>query len=235
MTNQRDKIWAVVPAAGVGSRMGLEIPKQYLNVAGKPIIQHTLELLLGLDQLAGVMVSISCEDHWFSDLNFNDERVSSTVGGSTRAISVLNGLNALDQSAAKQDWVLVHDAARPCLSLSLLQDMVETIKAEPVGGIMAIKAKDTLKQAKVKNGVSYINNTVDRSAVWQAQTPQMIRYGELKNALNYCLDNNIATTDEASALEQLGRPVRLFEGSADNIKVTTPEDQKLAEFVLGSL
>ena len=235
MANQSDKIWAVVPAAGVGSRMGLGIPKQYLNVAGKPIIQHTIELLLGLDQLAGVMVSISSEDHWFSNLNFNDERVSSTVGGATRAISVSNGLDALSQSAVKQDWVLVHDAARPCLSLNLLRDMVETIKVEPVGGIMAVNAKDTLKQAKIENGVSYINNTVDRSAVWQAQTPQMIRYGELKNALNYCLDNNIATTDEASALEQLGRPVRLFEGSADNIKVTTPDDQKLAEFVLGSL
>ena len=235
MANQSDKIWAVVPAAGVGGRMGLGIPKQYLNVAGKPIIQHTIELLLGLDQLAGVMVSISSEDHWFSNLNFNDERVSSTVGGATRAISVSNGLDALSQSAVKQDWVLVHDAARPCLSLNLLRDMVETIKVEPVGGIMAVNAKDTLKQAKIENGVSYINNTVDRSAVWQAQTPQMIRYGELKNALNYCLDNNIATTDEASALEQLGRPVRLFEGSADNIKVTTPDDQKLAEFVLGSL
>lgn len=233
MTSQNDKIWAVVPAAGVGSRMGLEFPKQYLQVAGKPIIQHAIERLLTLDQLSQVIVCLSPEDQWFGELEVDVEKVSTTFGGSTRAISVFNGLAALSEKAMEQDWVLVHDAARPCLSSGLLQEMVVAIKSEPVGGIMAVRAKDTLKQAKTEHGASYIGATIDRSAVWQAQTPQMIRYGELKAALSYCLDNKIAITDEASALEQLGRPVRLFEGAADNIKVTSPGDQKLAEFILG--
>ncbi len=247
MSSLNETIWGVMPAAGIGSRMQLKTPKQYLKVAGKTVLEHSMSLLLDLPQLSKMVVCVSSHDAVFETLP-NHPQVFSTQGGETRADSVLNGLRALDQ-AQHDDWVLVHDAARPCLPPLVLQRLVTELVGCDVsvaGGILALPAQDTLKQATLKpnllkpsklneceaDQVPYIAKTLDRSVVWQAQTPQMFRYGVLRESLEHCLQNNWVVTDEASALELNGHAVKLIEGSAQNIKITTQHDLKLAEFLL---
>ena len=231
------KLWGVMPAAGAGTRMELGFPKQYLKIAGKTVIEHSIEVMLGLDELAQLTVCLSADDDRFSALRYDDERLSTTLGGETRAQSVLNGLIAIESQAEPNDWVLVHDAARPCLQPSMLEHLVVSLREEETGGILAIPAKDTLKLAGPSEqnddqGGPLVIRTLDRSKVWLAQTPQMFRYKVLLSALNYCIENGLKVTDEASALEQAGYAVKLIAGSAANIKVTNPEDQRLAEFLL---
>ena len=226
------KIWCVVPAAGIGSRMGLEFPKQYLEVAGKPIIQHTIEALLKLNQIEGLVVCLAPHDRWFSSLQINDDRIIVTEGGATRAESVINGLHRLQDMAQDDDWALVHDAARPCVDPANIEAMIVALENQPVGGILAVEAKDTLKQAEIVDGKSFSQKTIDRSRIWQAQTPQMIRYSKLRSALKRCIEQGVNITDEASALEVVGESVMLCKGSASNIKVTTPEDHNLVEYLL---
>jgi len=226
------KLWAIMPAAGVGSRMGLEFPKQYLTVAGKPIIQHSMELLLGIRDLTKLVVCLSPHDVHFSHLDVTHPALHTTLGGASRAQSVLNGLLAIQDEVNADDWVLVHDAARPCLEPRVLSHFINVVQSDDVGGILALKAKDTLKRAGQGEHRGRILETLDRSDVWQAQTPQMFRYALLFNALNHALTNQLDVTDEASALEYQGHAVKLVDGSAANIKVTNPEDQALAEFLL---
>lgn len=230
--NNDKKIWAIMPAAGVGSRMELEFPKQYLEIAGKAIIQHTVERLLKLPPLNGLVICLAENDRWFSGLGIKDSRIILTTGGDTRADSVMNGLDRLSDIAHDDDWALVHDAARPCVVLSDIQSMISELHDEPVGGILAVKAKDTLKRASLVSGESFSDATIDRNEIWHAQTPQMIRYAKLRIALRTCREKGVNITDEASALEFVGESVRLCEGSAHNIKVTTPEDRDLAEYLL---
>lgn len=221
-------LWAVVPAAGSGSRMHSDLPKQYMLLNGIPIIEHTVNALLSHHRIKSLMLCLPVSDQRFSRLAIaDDKRIQTTQGGDSRAQSVLNGLNALD--AHDDDWVLVHDAARPCLSPRLLARLIKQVDNDGIGGILATPVKDTLKHANQQRRVC---STIDRSELWQAQTPQMFRYGLLKKALTYAIDTGEPVTDEASALELMGYQPRLIEGEARNLKVTTRDDVEIAEFLL---
>ncbi|GLS26013.1 2-C-methyl-D-erythritol 4-phosphate cytidylyltransferase [Marinibactrum halimedae] len=225
------KLWAIVPAAGVGARMGSDLPKQYLTMQGKTVIEHTLDRLLTLPTLEKVIVAIGKHDGiWQTLLSASSHRVLSTIGGRDRADSVLAGLNALKTLASDDDWVMVHDAARPCVRLPCLEKLIQKVVEHDCGGILAVPASDTLKQSSADNIVSC---TIDRQEIWQAQTPQMFKVGQLREALAAALEGGYPVTDEASAIERAGLPVMLVEGRRDNIKITHPEDLPLAEFLLG--
>jgi len=227
-----NKLWVVIPAAGSGQRMQSALPKQYLTLNGKTILEHTLSVFLRRDDIEKVVVCLARDDQvWPTLACANEPKLVTQVGGATRADSVLNGLSGLPDSVHDDDWVLVHDAARPCLHDDVLQRLIEQLSEDNVGGILAIPAKDTLKQSS-SDLSPRVESTLDRSLVWQAQTPQMFRYKLLKDALNHALNSNIDITDEASALESTGKQPRLIEGDARNIKVTTPDDLVFAEFLL---
>lgn len=215
--------WALIPAAGVGSRMAADRPKQYLEVAGKTIIEHSLACFLDHPQLLGIVVSLAADDPYWPHLACATEpRLQRAEGGRERADSVLNGLLRLSELGARdEDWVLVHDAARPNLARSDLDLLLAELAGDAVGGLLAVPARDTLKRAGPDGRV---RETVDRSTIWQAYTPQMFRLGELQRALADALLAGVATTDEASAMEWAGHAPRLIEGRADNLKVTRPED-----------
>ena len=215
--------WLVVPAAGVGARMAADRPKQYLEVAGRCILEHTLDCFLDHPGLLGVMVCLAVDDPYWPNLALaSDPRIRRADGGRERADSVLAGLHALQLAgAAEDDWVLVHDAARPNLARSDLDRLLDTLATDPVGGLLAVPARDTLKRADAAGRVA---QTVDRAVIWQAYTPQMFRLGDLRQALDAALAAGVPITDEASALEWVGKAPRLVEGRADNLKVTRPED-----------
>ncbi|MGE8362484.1 2-C-methyl-D-erythritol 4-phosphate cytidylyltransferase [Pseudomonas sp.] len=215
--------WALIPAAGVGSRMRADRPKQYLELGGKCILEHTLGCFLDHPQLRGLVVSLAVDDPFWPTLACaNDPRVLRADGGRERADSVLNGLLRLTEAGAdEQDWVLVHDAARPNLAQSDLDLLLAELVDDPVGGLLAVPARDTLKRAGADGRV---RETVDRSVIWQAYTPQMFRLGMLHRALAEALVSDVSITDEASAIEWSGQSPRLIEGRADNLKVTRPED-----------
>ena len=222
------QFWTVIPAAGIGSRMRADRPKQYLQLAGKTVIEHTLGCFLSHPQLQGLVVSLAGDDPYWSDLRCaNDPRIQRANGGSERADSVLAGLRRLSELGARdEEWVLVHDAARPNLSREDLDRLLAELADDPIGGLLAVPARDTLKRAG-DNG--RVKDTIDRSVIWQAFTPQMFRLGALHDALVGALDAGAAVTDEASALEWAGYSPRLIEGRADNLKITRPEDLQWLE------
>ena len=222
------RYFAIVPAAGSGSRFGAEKPKQYLSLLGRPLIFHTLAALVACAEIERVWVVLSPDDpYWFqhdwSDLGAKLETVR--CGGATRAESVTNGLQAAAMVAADDDWVLVHDAARPCLSAEMLKSLFADLANDPVGGLLAVPVADTLKRADAEQRVAA---TEPRDALWQAQTPQMFRYGRLLEALKNCT----GVTDEASAIEALGLKPKLVSGDSTNLKVTYPADLVLAAMIL---
>ena len=222
------KVWVVIPAAGSGSRMQQSIPKQYLSLAGRAVIEHTLAVFVDRADITGVTVCLPADDQTFQALETAaHEKVTVTVGGTSRAKSVLNGLRSLNADC--NDWVLVHDAARPCLSSHMLDQLIEQVANDEVGGILAMPAKDTLKRSD-ENG--HIAQTIDRSVIWQAQTPQMFRFGILIDCLERALNDGIEITDEASALEAYSHKPKLVKSDARNLKITTPEDLVLAEFLV---
>jgi len=226
------RCWALVPAAGVGKRMGSVIPKQYLSLAGQPVIVHALTTLLEHPCIAGLVVAIGAEDEWWPTVaaEFRTAKPLRVVaGGAERCHSVLNGLEALWEWATPSDWVLVHDAARPCLIAEDLNRLLAALMNDPVGGLLAVPVRDTLKQADVAGRIAA---TVDRSRLWHALTPQMFRLGMLREVLRAALARGLLVTDEAAALEAAGFAPRLVEGRADNLKITRPEDLALAEFYL---
>lgn len=222
------KIWVIVPAAGSGSRMQQSIPKQYLNLGGRTVIEHTLAVFINRADITNVTVCLPADDQTFQTLEISThEKVAVTLGGESRAQSVLNGLRSI--KASSKDWVLVHDAARPCLSRQLLDELIEQLQNDEVGGILAMPAKDTLKRSDA-NGL--IEQTVDRAVIWQAQTPQMFRFGILIDCLARALQDGKDVTDEASALEAFSYKPRLVKSDARNLKITTPEDLAFAEFLV---
>lgn len=226
--NQSFQCWAVVPAAGVGKRMQADRPKQYLPLAGKTVIEHTLSRLLESGAFEAVSVAISAEDPYWPELEISKHpNIVTAPGGKERADSVLSALKFLEGKAAENDWVLVHDAARPCLTASDIQRQISTLQDDPVGGILALSSHDTLKQVDGDT----ITATIDRKQVWRALTPQMFKYGMLRDALQQT-EGNPAITDEASALELLGYKPKIVEGRPDNIKITRPEDLALAAFYM---
>ncbi|OCT28024.1 2-C-methyl-D-erythritol 4-phosphate cytidylyltransferase [Pseudomonas putida] len=223
MIQELPAFWAVIPAAGIGARMAADRPKQYLQLGRQTILEHSLDCFLDHPRLKGVVVSVAEDDPYWPGLRCaNDPRIQRAAGGRERADSVLNALLLLHaQGAADDDWVLVHDAARPNLARSDLDKLLSELADDPVGGLLAVPARDTLKRADATGRVSA---TVDRTTVWQAYTPQMFRLGMLHRALAECLVADVAVTDESSAIEWAGHAPRLIEGRSDNIKVTRPED-----------
>lgn len=224
--------FALVPAAGGGARMGGECPKQYLMLAGQPLIRHALNTLAAVPEIERVFVVLSPDDVRWGDFDWSELTPRLTVlrcGGATRAESVTQGLRAMREYLAAEDWVLVHDAARACLARTHVEKLIAEVGDDPVGGLLAVPVADTLKRAKdrVADGVR-IAATVPREGLWQAQTPQMFRYGLLSEALEFAP----CVTDEASAVEALGLHPRLVAADATNLKVTYPLDLKLAEWIL---
>jgi 2-C-methyl-D-erythritol 4-phosphate cytidylyltransferase len=220
--------YAIVPAAGSGARFGSEVPKQYLELAGRPLIHHTLAALCRYEQIERVWVILSPGDEWWGAYDWTSlgpKLLAVFCGGATRAESVSNGLSAAASVLADDDWVLVHDAARPCLSQAMLAALCDELVDDPVGGLLAVPVADTLKRA---DAAQRIVATEPRDGLWQAQTPQMFRYGLLCKALA----RNFAVTDEASAIEAAGFKPRLVRADATNLKVTFPADLRLAELIL---
>ena len=223
---------AVVPAAGVGSRMGADIPKQYLQLAGKTVMERTLERLLQLPGLANIVVALGEGDPIWPGLEIrNDSRLHTVNGGKERADSVLNGLYKLRQLADDEDWVLVHDAARPCVRLAEIDLLIETCLNRGQGGILATPVHDTMKRSDSQNRIV---GTIPRENLWHACTPQLFRIGELTEAIESARDSGYPVTDEASAMERAGQQPLLVECSLANIKITRPDDLALAEFYLRS-
>jgi len=218
------RLWALIPCAGNGSRSGAQGPKQYQSVAGKPMVLHTLAAFAAVPRLAGTLVVVSAGDDFFSS-----QTVAAQVaacGGNTRAHSVTNGLAALlAQGASLHDWVLVHDAARCLITPEQINALIDACLADAVGGLLALPLPDTLKQA----AAGRVAATLERADKWLAQTPQMFRIGALQSALHTVGD---AVTDESSAMEAMGHAPLLVQGSAQNFKVTYPQDFALAHSVL---
>lgn len=225
-----ESLWAVMPAAGQGLRMGAEQPKQYLSLGAATVIEYSAEALLGWPRLTAMVVAVSATDSQWRHLDVAENaRVDTVIGGATRADSVLAGLRGLAPRAQPGDWVLVHDAARPCVRTEDLERLFSTCSADPVGGLLAMPCADTVKRAGPDGNVEA---TLNREQLWLAQTPQMFRYELLVEALELALREGVAVTDEASAMEQAGHCCRLAEGSVHNIKVTRPADLALAHFWL---
>jgi 2-C-methyl-D-erythritol 4-phosphate cytidylyltransferase len=217
---------ALVPAAGFGARMGHELPKQYLPLAGQPLIFHALHTLCSSPELATVFVVLAPDDtlfHTYDWSRFGEKLQPLYCGGATRAESVLNGL--LASELEPDDWVLVHDAARPCLTQAHLAKLIAELRGDEVGGILAVPVADTLKRS---DELQRIAGTEERAGLWQAQTPQMFRAALLAQALQQCRQ----VTDEASAVEALGLRPRLVLSETTNFKVTYPQDLLLAELLL---
>jgi len=218
----------IIPAAGIGSRMRADRPKQYLPLAGRALIEHTLDCFLDHPGLKTLVVCLAVDDPWWPQLPCADHPlIQRAAGGAERADSVLNGLDLLlATGASAADWVLVHDAARPNLARDDLDRLLAELADDPVGGLLAVPARDTLKRA---GSDGRVRETVDRSVIWQAYTPQMFRPGVLRDALAEALKAGAQITDESSAMEFAGLAPRLVEGRADNLKVTRPEDLQWLE------
>nr|VFK57763.1 MAG: 2-C-methyl-D-erythritol 4-phosphate cytidylyltransferase [Candidatus Kentron sp. UNK]VFK69190.1 MAG: 2-C-methyl-D-erythritol 4-phosphate cytidylyltransferase [Candidatus Kentron sp. UNK] len=224
--------WAVVPAAGIGRRMGTAIPKQYLPLDGRPVLEHTLMRIA--NHVRAVVVALAPHDRWWPTLRPDaNAPILSVTGGSQRCHSVSNALDMLwttpEIGAQEEDWVLVHDAVRPCVRATDVERLIAELSEHPVGGLLGARVRDTIKRA---NPTGDVIETVDREDLWQALTPQIFRLGELSEALAYCTRRDILVTDEAQAMERNGLAPRMVEGHGDNIKITSPNDLTLAALYL---
>lgn len=214
--------WAVVPAAGSGRRFGGERAKQYVELDGAPLIAHTLHALLAHPSVEGAVVALAADDaSWPGWSDILDKPVIACAGGATRAESVLAALEALPESVRADDFVLIHDAARPNLHAADLDALLERGRADPVGAILATPVRDTLKRAGDDGG---IDGTEPRERLWRALTPQLFRRMQLSRALEAALADGVAVTDESMAMERQGLRPLLVEGREDNLKITTPAD-----------
>ncbi|MFO7603188.1 MAG: 2-C-methyl-D-erythritol 4-phosphate cytidylyltransferase [Gammaproteobacteria bacterium] len=224
-------LWAVIPAAGVGRRMHTATPKQYLQLQGRTVLEQTVHRLAAVTSICGIAIAVNERDPYWSQQQFDvPQRIFRAPGGAERCHSVLNALQVVQaHGAAADDWVLVHDAARPCVRCTDIVSLIEQVRADGQGGLLAMPVHDTMKQADAQQRVA---RTVERSGLWHALTPQMFRLGELHDALVAALDEGYLVTDEASAMEHAGHHPLLVEGHGDNIKITRPEDLALAEFYL---
>ena len=221
----------IIPASGNGSRMKTATPKQYLRLEnGLSILDQSLKTLLKMDDILGCVVAISQSDEHFQTSAYqkHGKMLAITQGGQERFHSVLNALNTLSEFANEEDWVLVHDAVRPCIKASDVQSLINELKDGNDGGILATPVTDTLKLADN----SEVQKTVDREGLFQVQTPQMFKFGVLVKALEHVVSNNTHITDEAEAVTQIGGKVKIVIGSKNNIKVTVAEDLQLANYYL---
>ncbi len=224
------KFVVIVPAAGVGKRMLASCPKQYLTINNQSILTHTIERLLSHTKIGKVIIMLSDEDEYFSQTELADNaNIIRVSGGKKRVNSVLNGLQVIDDKECS--WVLVHDAARPCVTHDDIDKLIEHCIAKNCGGLLAAQVVDTMKQSSQVN-VNAVSSTIERSNLWHAFTPQMYKTVELKQAIEQALEQGLAITDESSAIELAGLPSLLVSGRRDNIKITRPEDLALATFYL---
>jgi 2-C-methyl-D-erythritol 4-phosphate cytidylyltransferase len=228
---------ALIPAAGQGLRMGGALPKQYQLCAGRPLIAYAIEAFASVDTIDAIYVVLASEDRAFPAVPLSARAQALTralpVGGPSRHESVLHGLDALQGGLQPDDWVLVHDAARPGLSGGMIAELLRVLAHDPIGGLLALPVADTLKSERSEQGQVRVAHTVERAGLWQAQTPQMFRYGLLRDALTRARERGQSVTDEASAMELAGWSPRLVNGSQSNFKVTYPEDLQLAELLFG--
>lgn len=232
MTHSKNKEFAplivVVPAAGVGKRMQADCPKQYLKINQHSILEHTVFKLLSHSRINKVIVVINSDDEYFADTALiTHQEVLTVYGGQERVDSVLSGLKAVNTK--KYPWVLVHDAARPCISHKDIDALIDCCATNEQGGLLAYPVKDTIKR---ENLTQHVDLTVDRSSLWHALTPQMYPTKQLIKAIEQAQKDEIVITDESSAIEHLGLPSILVQGSSANIKVTSPEDLALAKFYI---
>ncbi|MFU8837863.1 MAG: 2-C-methyl-D-erythritol 4-phosphate cytidylyltransferase [Thiohalomonadaceae bacterium] len=221
--------WVIIPAAGIGTRMRADRPKQYLQLAGKSVLEHTLAIFLDHPRIDGLVLALAAGDPWWPALGIRHAKLQLAEGGAERCDTVLHALDAIAGQAAAEDWVLVHDAARPCLRRSDLDLLLDTLKGHPCGGLLGIPIADTIKRSNAQNEVEA---TVPRDGLWRALTPQMFRYAALRKALQQARDRGLHVTDDASAMELAGQQPLMVEGHGDNIKITRPEDRLLAELYL---
>ena len=229
-TTQTVKYWAVVPAAGAGRRMNVDIPKQYLEIRGKTLMEHTVQRLLDFSLLEKIVVVLDKDDEHYQDIPLlRDSRILLAEGGEERYHSVLNGMKVLSDLTNKDDWIMVHDVARPCIRRSDLDWLVERLKGHSVGGLLGNPVRDTMKRAGMDGRVS---ETVDRASLWHALTPQMFRAGQLQVAMSKAINDKMPVTDEASAIEYIGLQPVMIEGHPDNIKVTRGSDLALASLYI---
>ena len=225
--------FALIPAAGHGTRMGAETPKQYLPLLGRPMIHHAIARLCSVPEIRWVYVVLAPNDEMWAQYDWHASSAKLRplfCGGDTRAASVLNGLLEIRSEVAAEDWVMVHDAARPCLMTHHIAALMSEVGEDEVGGLLAVPVADTLKRSDERGRV---RQTESREGLWQTQTPQMFRYGVLVNALQTI--GTEAPTDESRALENLGLQPKLVACDSRNLKVTYPQDLKLAELILENL
>jgi 2-C-methyl-D-erythritol 4-phosphate cytidylyltransferase len=228
--SSKQAVWAIVPAAGIGSRMQAEIPKQYLLIDGKPVLQLTLERLASHPGIEGIVIALAENDQWWPTLSLSLPcELLIATGGKNRSDSVSNALHVLQQHVAYNPWVLVHDAARPCLRHVDIDAMLNALSEDEIGGILGIPVSDTVKRVDDNH---IIQETVCRQGLWRAATPQMFRLDVLSQALISAADKSLVVTDEASAIELAGFKPRMVEGHSDNIKITLPQDLALAALYL---
>ena len=222
--------WAVVPAAGIGERMQSDRPKQYLQLEDKLVIEHTLQRLASHPEIKGIVIAIAQEDEWWPAVSVVVSCPLYVVhGGEQRSHSVLNALDKLSTLAADDTWVLVHDAARPCLRQEDIDRLLSALSNHDVGGLLGIPVNDTVKRT---SNDDVIMETIERRNLWRASTPQMFRLVILKSALQALREQNITVTDEASAIEFVGLEPVMVEGHADNIKITVSTDLALAQLFM---
>ena len=242
MSTEENKrsIWAIVPAAGVGKRMQSVIPKQYLPLNGRPVLEHTLNLLLANRAIDGVVIALQHDDGYWEDVTIeSDKPVIRAAGGKERADSVLSALDTLfqleevDATSAESLWVMVHDAVRPCLRQEDIAKLVTEVGDDINGGLLALPVRDTMKRQK-PGAISCVSETVERENLWHALTPQFFQAKVLKSALQKALEQDLAITDESSAMEFAGFAPRLVLGHEDNIKITRPADMRLASLYLSA-
>ena len=226
------RIWAVIPAAGVGKRFSSDIPKQYVPLSGIPVLLHSINKLLKFDGIEEILVALNPADTFWQKLNFTHPKVKIIRGGLERCNSVNSALEDLSGRAENGDWVLVHDAVRPCISDSDLKKITDIVYDEDVGGLLACPILDTIKEVDENLDVQ---KTIPREMLWSAMTPQIFRYELLKQALEAALIAGVSVTDEASAIESIGLTPRIVQGDKTNIKITHSTDIVLAESIINTL
>jgi len=232
----QEKVWVVIPAAGIGKRMQSETPKQYIKINGRTILEHTLECFINHPEVAGCVVALASEDPYWKSLKIHttagDFPLYTVEGGNERSDSVEQALDYLSvvEKLNAESWVMVHDAARPCVTQQDITRLLSLRSEAGNGGILASPVRDTMKRAKPDKSI--ISHTESRDDLWHALTPQLFKLGELTASLAYCLENGINVTDEASAMEAENHTVSLVEGDSSNIKVTRPADLELASWLL---
>jgi len=239
MSNPASQHFALIPAAGVGARLGSSLPKQYMPLAGKPMLQYALDTFAASSAIAHTFVVVSAADGYIDDFLATQPQLTGKItvlrhGGASRQESVRNGLHAVRAEVGDDDWVLVHDAARPGLNDALLDKLIAALQGDAVGGLLALPVVDTLKRSAGRTADPRVRDTIPRDHLWAAQTPQMFRYALLQHALDQAQEHGRVSeiTDDASAIEMLGLMPKLVEGSPRNFKVTLAQDVALAELFL---